>query len=42
MKTQGRPNVHIAVLDSDPAVLKYIQQILSDRFSVSLLPGLRS
>ena len=36
MKTQGRPNVHIAVLDSDPAVLKYIQQILSDRFSVSL------
>src|ERR1039457_5915995 len=36
MKTQGRPNVHIAVLDSDPAVLKYIQQILSDRFSVSI------
>ena len=36
MKTQGRSNVHIAVLDSDPAVLKYIQQILSDRFSVSI------
>ena len=36
MKTQGRPNVCIAVLDSDPAVLKYIHQILSDRFSVSL------
>ena len=36
MQTQGRPNVHIAVLDSDPAILKYIQQILSDRFSVSL------
>lgn len=36
MKTSGKRNPHIAVLEQDPAILKYIQRILADRFSLSL------
>ena len=36
MTIQARRNLHIAVLDPDPAILQYVQQILVDRFKVSL------
>jgi two-component system, NtrC family, response regulator AtoC len=36
MKTKSKRNRHISVLDPDPAVLKYLDRILADRFSVSL------
>jgi len=36
MKIQGKHYLHIAVLDSDPAILQYVHQILADRFAVSL------
>ncbi len=41
MKIQGRPHLHIAVLDSDPAILQYVRQLLADRFTVDLFsePG---
>jgi DNA-binding NtrC family response regulator len=32
----GKHRPHVAVLDADPAILKYIQGILTDRFSTSL------
>lgn len=35
MKIQSKHSRHIVALDSCPAVLEYIQQILSDRFKVS-------
>ncbi len=35
MKTNSKHNSHIAVLDPDPAILKYLHRILADRFSVS-------
>jgi DNA-binding NtrC family response regulator len=36
LKTRNRHNPLIAALDPDPAILKYLQRILSDRFSMSL------
>jgi DNA-binding NtrC family response regulator len=36
MKTRGKRRQHIAVLDAEPAILKYIEGILADRYSVSL------
>jgi DNA-binding NtrC family response regulator len=36
MKAQTGRNIHIAVLDSDPAVLDYAHKILAGRFTVSL------
>jgi DNA-binding NtrC family response regulator len=36
VKGQGKRNPHIVVLDGDPAILEYLNEILSDRFSVSL------
>jgi len=36
MTTQARRHLHIAVLDPDPAILKYVHQILADRFTLSL------
>ena len=36
MKTRYKTNPLIAALDPDPAILKYLQRILSDRFSLSL------
>ena len=36
MKTKSKRKSHIAVLDLDPATLKYLDRILADRFSVSL------
>ena len=33
--TRSKRNPNIAVLDPDPAILKYLHRILSDRFSVS-------
>src|ERR1700692_3007861 len=36
MKTEARRHVHIAVLDADPELLKYVHGILADRFTVSL------
>jgi DNA-binding NtrC family response regulator len=35
MKTKSKRNPHIAVLDPDSAILKYLHRILADRFSVS-------
>ena len=35
MKTKSKHNPHIAVLDPDSAILKYLHRILADRFSVS-------
>jgi two-component system, NtrC family, response regulator AtoC len=35
-RKEGRHRPHVAVLDADPAILKYIEGILADRFSVSL------
>jgi DNA-binding NtrC family response regulator len=35
MKTKSKRNPRIAVLDPDPAILKYLHRILADRFSVS-------
>jgi DNA-binding NtrC family response regulator len=35
MKTKSKRSPHIAVLDPDPAILKYLHRILSDRFIVS-------
>ena len=35
-RKEGRRRQHVAVLDANPAILKYIQGILADRFSVSL------
>jgi len=34
VKTKGKRNPHIAVLDPDSAILNYLHRILSDRFSV--------
>ncbi len=36
MKTRNKRNPLIAALDPDPAILKYLQRILSDRFSMNL------
>jgi DNA-binding NtrC family response regulator len=36
LKTRNKRNPHIAALDPDPAILKYLQRILSDRFSLGL------
>jgi DNA-binding NtrC family response regulator len=36
MKTLGKRTTHIAVLEQDPAILKYIQRIFANRFSLSL------
>jgi DNA-binding NtrC family response regulator len=36
IKARGKRRQHIAVLDADPAILKYIQSILEDRFTLSL------
>ena len=36
MKYKIEHKQQIAVLDADPAILKYIQRILADRYSVSL------
>lgn len=36
MKIESKRNTHIAVLDPDLAILKYVHQILSDRYKVSL------
>ena len=36
MKSQIKCKQQIAVLDADPAILKYIHRILADRYSVSL------
>jgi DNA-binding NtrC family response regulator len=36
MKDQLKRGTQIAILDPDPAILKYLEQILSDRFRVSL------
>jgi two-component system, NtrC family, response regulator AtoC len=36
MKSQMKHKPQIAVLDADPAILKYIHRILADRYSVSL------
>jgi DNA-binding NtrC family response regulator len=36
MKSKIEHKQQIAVLDADPAILKYIQRILADRYSVSL------
>ncbi len=35
LKTNGKLLPHIAALDPDPAILKYLHRILSDRYSVS-------
>jgi DNA-binding NtrC family response regulator len=37
--TKSKRNPNIAVLDPDPAILNYLQRILSDRFSVSTFTG---
>jgi DNA-binding NtrC family response regulator len=37
MKAQGKRNPHIVVLDGDPAILDYVNSILEDRFSVTLI-----
>ena len=36
LKTRNKRNPLIAALDPDPAILKYLQRILSDRFNMSL------
>jgi DNA-binding NtrC family response regulator len=36
MKTKNKRNPLIAALDPDPGILKYLQRILADRFTVSL------
>ncbi|MFZ1086040.1 MAG: sigma-54 dependent transcriptional regulator [Terracidiphilus sp.] len=36
MKTRNKRNPLIAALDPDPAILKYLERILSDRFRLSL------
>jgi DNA-binding NtrC family response regulator len=36
LKTRSKRNPHIAALDPDPAILKYLHRILADRFNVSL------
>jgi len=36
VKGQGKRLPHLVVLDGDPAILEYLDEILSDRFSVSL------
>jgi len=35
MTTQGRRTPHIVVLDADPAILEYVDRILTPRFKVS-------
>jgi len=35
MKTRSKRDPHIAILDPDPAILKYLHRILADRFTVS-------
>ncbi|MGD0941024.1 MAG: sigma-54 dependent transcriptional regulator [Terracidiphilus sp.] len=35
MKTKSKRNPHIAILDPDPAILKYLHRILADHFTVS-------
>jgi DNA-binding NtrC family response regulator len=37
MKVPGKRGPHIVVLDGDPAILDYINSILEDRFTVTLL-----
>ena len=42
MKAPGKRSRHIiAVLDSDPAVLEYVQRILKDFYSVSVFTDAR-
>ena len=36
MKTKSKRSPHIAALDPDPAILKYLHRLLEDRFTVSL------
>ena len=36
MKNKDKRNLHIAVLDPDPPVLKYIQKALADRYELSM------
>ncbi len=36
MKNHGSRTARIAILDADPAILNYLEQILGDRFKVSL------
>ena len=36
LKTQGKYNPHIVVLDADQAILDYLHRILADRFTVSV------